>query len=77
MCVCVCVCVCLYVFVYIRIYTISYTLIVFNISFSHKLMSFKVQSCANLNRRNREENWTQQEKEIFTDRETFEGIVCK
>ena len=82
-CVCVCVCVCLWVcvyvsmFIYIRIYTNSYTLIVVNISFFHRLMSFKVQSCVNLKRTNRREDWTQQEKKRFTYRKTFEAIVCK
>ena len=82
-CVCVCVCVCLWVcvyvsmFIYIRIYTNSYTLIVVNISFFHRLMSFKVQSCVNLKRTNRKEDWTQQEKKRFTYRKTFEAIVCK
>ena len=56
-CVCVCVClwVCVYVsmFIYIRIYTNSYTLIVVNISFFHRLMSFKVQYSVILNGTNR------------------------
>ena len=43
------ICVCVYV--YIRIYTISYTLIVVNVSFFHRLMSFEVQSCINLKKK--------------------------
>ena len=78
--VCVCLCVCVLVFVYRciykRIYSISYILIVFNISFFHRLMSLKVQSCNNLNGTNRKEGMTQQEKKCFTDRKTFEAIVC-
>ena len=59
MCMCV-----LYVsvFIYIRIYTISYTVIVVKIYFFHRLMSFKVQSCVNLNGTNRREDRTQEEK---------------
>ena len=66
MCMCV-----LYVsvFIYIRIYTISYTVIVVKISFFHRLISFKVQSCVNLNGTSRRED-TGREK-------TFEAIVCK
>ena len=76
-CVCVCVFVCECVYIYIRIYAISYTLIVVNISFFHRLMSFKVQSCVNLNETNRKEDRTQQEKKSFTDRKWFEAIACK
>ena len=65
------------VFIYIRIYTISYTLIVVNVSFFYRLMSFKVQPCFNLNGTNRKEDRTHQEKKRFTDRKTFEAIVCK
>ena len=65
------------VFICIRIYTISYTLIVVNISFFHRLMSVKVQSCVNLIGTNREENRTQQEKKYFTNRKTFEAFVYK
>ena len=68
-------CVCVYI--YIRIYTKSYTLIVVNISFFHRLMSFEVQPCVNLNGTNQKEDRTQQEKKNFTDRKTFEAIVCK
>ena len=56
-----------YVYVYIRIYTISYTLIVANIYFFHRLMSFEGQSCVNLNGTNRKEGRTQQEKKRFPD----------
>ena len=48
-CVCVCVCVRVSVFIYIRIYTILYTLIIANFPFFHRLMSFKVHSCVDLN----------------------------
>ena len=65
------------VFIYIRIYTISYTLIVVNISFFHRLMSFKVLPCVNLIGTNRKENRTQREKKGFTDRKTLEAIICK
>ena len=87
--VCVCVrasvCVCIsvsvsvsvFVFMYIRIYTISYTLMAVNISFFHRLMSFKVQSCVNLNGTYRKEDRTQQEKKSFTDQKRFEVIACK
>ena len=68
-------CVCVYI--YIRIFTISYTLIAVNISFFHRLMSFEVQSCDNLNGTNQKEDRTQQEKKSFTDRKTLEAIVCK
>ena len=67
----------IYVFIYIRISTISYTLIVVNISFFHRLMSFKVQFCFNLSGTSRKEDRTQQEKKCFTDRKTFQAIVCK
>ena len=40
-------------------------------------MSFEVQSCVNLNEANRKEGRNQQDKKNFTDRTTFEGIVCK
>ena len=40
-------------------------------------MSFEVQSCVNLNGTNGKEGRTQQEKKRFTDRKTFEAIVCK
>ena len=43
----------------------------------HKLMSFKLQSCDNLNGTNQKEDRTQQEKKSFTDRKTLEAIVCK
>ena len=59
--VCVCVCVCVYVFMYIRIYTISYTLMVL----FHRLMSFKVRACVNLNGTYRKEDRTQQEKKVL------------
>ena len=72
-CVRVCVCVCVYVFMYIRIYTISYTLMVL----FHRLMSFKVRACVNLNGTYRKEDRTQQEKKSFTDRKRFEAIACK
>ena len=59
----------IYIYVYISIYTISYTLIVVNISFFHGLMSchFKinVQSCVNLNGTNRKENRTQQQQKFY------------
>ena len=42
MCVCVGVGVCVFVYTYIRIYTASDTLNFVNISFFHRLMSFKV-----------------------------------
>ena len=58
---CVCVCVCVYVFMYIRIYTISYTLMVL----FHRLMSFKVRACVNLNGTYRKEDRTQQEKKVL------------
>ena len=45
--------------------------------FFHRLMSFKVHSCNNLSGTNRKEGRTQQEKKRFTDRKTFEAIVCK
>ena len=45
--------------------------------FFHRLMSFKVQSCVNLNGANRKEDQTQQEKKIFVDRKMFEAIICK
>ena len=61
MCVCVCVCVCVYVFMYIRIYTISYILMVL----FHRLMSFKVRACVNLNGTYRKEDRTQQEKKVL------------
>ena len=63
------VCVCVSVFIYKRIYNISYTLIVVNISllFFHRLMLFKVQSCVNLIGRNRKEDRTQEEKKSFGD----------
>ena len=70
-------CVCVSVFIYIKIYTISYTLIGGNICFFHRLMSFEVQSCFNLNGTNRKEDRTQQEKKSFTDRKRFEAIACK
>ena len=66
------VCLCLYI-----IYTISYTLIAVNISFFHRLISFKVQSCNNLNGTNREEGRAQQEKKTLTDRKLFETIACE
>ena len=65
------------VLIYIRIYTIPYTLIVVNIYFFHRLMSFKVQSCVNLNGANRKEDRTQQYKKGFTEQKAFEAIVCK
>ena len=74
---CVSVCMCVSVFIYIRIFTVSYTLIVVNISFFNRLMSFKVQFCVNLDGTNPKENRTQEEKKSFTDRKTFEAIVCK
>ena len=40
-------------------------------------MSFKVQSCVNLNGANRKEDQTQQDKKDFIDRKMFEAIVCK
>ena len=55
----------IYIYIYISINYISYTLIVDNISFFHRLMSFEVQSCFYLNRKNRKEGWTQQEKKKF------------
>ena len=64
-------------YIYKRSYTVSYTLIVVNISFIHRLMSFEVQSCVNLNGAIRKEGRTQQEKKCFTERNTFEAIVCK
>ena len=60
-----------------RIYTISYTLIVVNISFFHRLMSFEVQFYFNLNGANRKKGRTRQEKKYFTDRKLFKAIVCK
>ena len=67
-----------FIYIYIiRIYTISYTLIVVNISFFHRLMSFEVQSCFNLNGANQKEGRIQQEKKGFIDQKTFEAIVCK
>ena len=60
-----------------RIYTISYTLIVVNISFFHRLMSFEVQYCLNLNGTNQKEGRTRQEKKSFTGSKNFEAIVCK
>ena len=39
----------IYIYIYIRINTISYTLVVVNISFFLTLMSFEVQSYVNLN----------------------------
>ena len=52
-------------YIYIRIYTTSYTLIVVNISFFHRLMSFEVQSDVNLNWTNRKEGRTQQERKNY------------
>ena len=74
-CVCVCMCLCVSVFINTRIYTISYTLTVVNISFFHRLILFKVQSCVNVNGRDRKEDPAQQEKKFFTDGKTFEAIV--
>ena len=68
---------CVSAIIYIRIYTISYALVVVNIYFFHRLMSFKVQSCVNLNGANRKEDQTQQDKKDFIDRKMFEAIVCK
>ena len=69
---------CVSVYIYKNLfYTISYTLIDVNISFFHSLMSFKVQSCVNLNGANRKEDRTQQEKKRFTDQKTFEATFCK
>ena len=65
---CVFMCLCIYIYIYIYIY---------NISFFHRLMSFKVDSCVNLNGTNRKEDRTQREKKSFTDRKSFEAIVCK
>ena len=76
-CLCLCVFICVSVFIYIRINTISYTLIVVSISFLHRLKSFKVQSCVNLNGTNRKEDRAQQEKECFTAQKTFEAMVRK
>ena len=61
---CVFMCLCIYIYIY-------------NISFFHRLMSFKVDSCVNLNGTNRKEDRTQQEKKSFTDRKWFEAIACK
>ena len=69
------ICVCVYMF--IRIFTISYTLIVVNFSFFHRLMLIEVQFCVNLNGTNRKEGRTRQEKKSFTYRKMFEAIVCK
>ena len=68
---------CLCIYIYIRIYAISYTLIVVNISIFHRLMSFEGQSCVNLNGGNRKEGQIQQEKKSFIDRKSFEAIICK
>ena len=65
------------VFIYIRIYTISYTSIFVNISCFDRLMSFKVQSCVKLNGTNQKEDRTQQEEKSFSDRKSFESVVCK
>ena len=62
---------CVSVFLYIRIYTISYTLIVVNIYFFHRLISFKVYSCVNLNGINPKEDRTHQEKKSLTDRKSL------
>ena len=43
----------------------------------YKLMSFKLQSCDNLNGTNQKEDRTQQDKKSFTDRKTLEAIVCQ
>ena len=67
--------VCVYMF--IRIFTISYTLIVVNFSFFHRLMLIEVQFCVNLNGTNRKEGRTRQEKKSFTYQKMFEAIVCK
>ena len=67
----------LYVYVYILyIHINTYIYIYIFIDF-HRLMSFEVQSCVNLNGTNGKEGRTQQEKKRFTDRKTFEAIVCK
>ena len=52
-------------------------MIVVNISFFHRLMSFEVQSCFNLNGANQKEGRIQQEKKGFIDQKTFEAIVFK
>ena len=60
--------VCVYVYIYKNLfYAISYTLIVVNTFYFHRLMLFKVQSGVNLNGANRKEDRTQQEKKGFTD----------
>ena len=69
----------LYVYVYIlyiHVNTYIYIYIYIFIDF-HRLMSFEVQSCVNLNGTNGKEGRTQQEKKRFTDQKTFEAIVCK
>ena len=67
----------LYVYVYILyIHVNTYIYIYIFIDF-HRLMSFEVQSCVNLNGTNGKEGRTQQEKKRFTDQKTFEAIVCK
>ena len=64
--ICACGSVCVYIYKNL-FYAISYTLIVVNISFFHRLMLFKVQSGVNLNGTNRKEDRTQQKKKSFTD----------